>query len=222
MNVWMLDTDPITAARAHCDQHVKQAPFAYAQTLAFAWHALHNEMYTLMEGDSDVITPTPWFARVDNSAPYTKSNERPRALFPGESPWVYWTLFGQRVPARRCDYPSPQEFWVEELGGNYRWLWQLAMEVTAEYQHRFGKRHPAAPSIWTLEVVPFALEVTLDTWTEPPLDLPEHLKVRDGEFYDAVASNRRFYNTHQHQFAWTRREPPEWLTHEETPASEET
>lgn len=222
MNVWMLDHDPVTAARSHSDQHVKSALFTYAQTLAFAWHSLHNEMYALMEGNDDVTPPTPWFKCVHVAAPYTSSKDRPRSLFPGESPWTYWTLFGQRVPSRRMDAPNASELWVEQSGGNYRWLWQCASELVAEYRWRFGTKHPASPAVWTLEMVPPVLDTTLDSWAETPVDtIPQHLRVVVDGFYDVVATNKRFYNTHQHQLTWTRRKPPAWLTQEAEPTQDE-
>jgi len=217
----MLDLDPAAAAHAHSDQHAKSSLFAYAQTLAYAWHSLHNEQYAPWE-DEETLAPTPWFTREPvHCDPYSKSAERPRAKFPGESPWSRVLLFGQQVPARRCDAANPSELWVEQTGGNYTWLWRCAAELATEYHCRFGRRHPAEPAIWTLEVVPFALRDSLEDWSETPVDtLPNHLRVVADGYYDTVATNRRFYNTHQQSFSWTDAKTPVWLAYEEAPTPE--
>lgn len=213
----MLDYDPAVSARAHSDEHVKQCPFRYAQVLAAAWHDLHNSARQEL---NDLIVDTPWFQYVaPDPRPYTDSSARPRSAFPGESPYSWWSLFGQRVPSPRLTLPHPADKWAMELGGNYSWLWRLSMELVTEYRERFGARHPAAPAIWTMELVPFSLAETMEDWTEPPLFMPESCKVRVEGFYDAVASCRRFYNTHD--MTWTGRDAPDWFAKEELPAPEE-
>jgi hypothetical protein len=203
----MLDHDPVAAARAHCDAHLRNGLYAYAQVLAYAWHSLHNEGYAELADD---MVPTPWFTH-HHSVPYTNSADRPRTMFPGESPFSWWLLFGQRVPSPPFTLPNDAMTWCEALGGNYRWLWQTAMEMVREHQHRFGKPHPARWAIWTLEVIPFALEETVDQWQETPVStVPNHLRIQVEGFYDVVATNRRFYNSRIAPAAWTKRHPPKW------------
>ena len=212
MNIWMLDHDPVKAARAHSDHHLRLGLAAYTQALAYAWHTLHNAAYQELRDDRapDV---TPWFAQ--HFHPVDAPRPRP-SPFPGESPLQWWLLFGQRVPRYPFELPNSAQEWAAYTGGNYRWLWSVTMELGAEYQYRWpGGRHPATPACWTLEAVPYSLRETLEQWTETPLDtMPLHLRVAVGTYYDTVASNRRYYNTKLKPEAWTRRRPPSWHTEE--------
>jgi hypothetical protein len=206
----MLDHDPGETARALSDRHLQEGLYAYAQTLAFAWHDLHNDAYAPMV---DLITATPWMSWVvlaDGPALDARS------LFPGEDPKTHWRLFGQRIPSRRHGLPDANDEWVIRAGGNYRWLWRLSLEMCVEYKRRFGSLHVATASIWTMEVLPFCLGATEDQWSEPPV-LHRLLQVTEG-FVDAVASNRRFYNVYHDQLGWTVRKPPTWLQPEQIAA----
>lgn len=210
MNIWMLDHDPAKAAHAHSDVHLRSAIVHNTVALGYAWHSLHNSAYQELR---EPMPETPWFHHHHTMAGEPRPRTNP---FVGESPLSWWLLFGQRVPSYPYELPNSAQCWAEKLGGNYRWLWSLTMELTIEFHYRWkGLRHPAAPSVWTLEVVPYALRETLDQWSETPLDtMPHHLRVRVGDFYDTVASNRRYYNVKLKPDAWTRRKPPSWHTEE--------
>lgn len=215
MNIWMLDYDPVVAARWHCDEHVKQSVFTNTQALAYAWHDRHNAMYSPM--DEPPPQASDWLryvvATVQSPDPGSKPLPPRRPMFPGESLGSWWELCGQRIANRRFDLPHASEVWAAELGGNYIWLWKLTMELTAEYHRRFGRRHPAAHCVWTLELMPPSLRDTAEEWAETKLDLPwAALKVVDG-FYDSVESNRRYYKLMKEP-TWTASEPPPWYKKE--------
>ncbi len=206
-NIWALDLHPETAARYHSDSHLKASLYMYAQMLAYAWHDRHNAVYMALPDNPADDPVTPWLRIV-----HVERVALRRAAFPGEQPFSWWTLLGQRIPSRAN---SPWGEWVSAKGGNYRWLWRLAMELTVECFLRFGRLHPASAAVWTLELVPFSLEDDpADDWSEPPLGIPYHLRVTADGYYDGVASNRRFYGVHHDTLTWTGREPPPWLQEE--------
>jgi len=215
MNLWMLDHDPVKAAEYLCDKHVKAMPFVMAALLASAWHSLDSQWSAPLDGP---MTPTPWIGWFVHGPSTAESrNGQPfvprKAMFPGESGDVEWSLFKQRVPAPLKYQHQPEEDWVIQTGGNYNWLWQHAAATTDQHQRRFGARHPAAPAIWTLEVMPWSLCASAADWSETPLGIPHHMRVAEDGFYDTVASNRRWYNIMIPPGSWTG-PAPEWHVQE--------
>ena len=210
----MLDHDPALAARMHCDRHVINGAVHAARVLSSAWHWLANGAYQPLEQ----AQPTPWLQlHVDPASGGTPDGQPPqvrRAAAPGESPFSWWLLHGQRIyQPVLADEDRADSDWASQTGGNYDWLWRLGMALTDEYQYRFGKRHPTAPVLWALEPVPAPLADTLGQWNEAPLPpMSEELKVVVKGYYDTVPSVRAYYTAlAPEQAAWTRRPVPGWL-----------
>ncbi len=210
VNIFMLDHDPVRAAQWHADRHVVKMILETAQLLSTAWHVTANAEYLPMPDDPADDPRTPWLRKV--LLPFIHDPlAKPQNIL-GEVSKSHWELFGQRIyqPTHRN---HPCGVWTAEMGGNYLWLWRLGIALLDEYRHRFAKVHASAPVIWTLEAVPPPLLDSVDTWSEVPPAMPEHLKVVDASgCYDSVESYRRYYalaKTHLHR--WTKRDAPPWI-----------
>lgn len=201
MNVFMTDFDPAQAARWHTDRHVWTMVMASAQILSTAWHNLDNDWHKPMEPEP---APTPWLVPV--SVGFEARTD------PHEMLGSHWMLHGQRIYARSL-YNHPAVLWAQACRGNYDWLWRLAIALTQEYKHRFGRYHRATKPIWTLEAAPPSLAGTSGDFSEVPPCMPEHFRQVDSAgFYDTVASYRHYLNTASRPLhAWTNRELPPWL-----------
>ena len=211
----MLDADPVASAQAACDSHILSLPPRYGQLLSAAWHEHANASYWPLPDDEADDLVTPWLAQHVRPA---SAPAAPTTLgvphFETESKDIYWKLFGQRIFGHRWHGYTPEQVdsWAWQTGGNYRWLWQLAMAMCHEYKHRTGHRHPWVSVLWTLELMPWALEDTAEDFMEPPLhSVPHDLRVESGGFYDCIPSLQAWYQEiivpEQH---WTKRQPPLW------------
>lgn len=211
VNIFMLDHDPVKAARWHADRHVVKMILETAQLLSTVWHQVANEEWQPLAADpaDDPAEPsTPWIRRVV-APPRLVVNPEPVAV--GEMPGTHWELFGQRIYAP-THVNHPCAVWARETGGNYSWLWRLGIALCEEYRHRYKRHHNTSPVLWTLEPVPPPLLESLDTWTEVPPAMPEEVKVVEDGFYNTVASYRAYYAQHKVALhSWTRREAPPWL-----------
>lgn len=209
MNVLMLDLDPAQAAMAHCDKHVAPMVVDLARLLSSVWHYLDNDEYKPLDELPDYST-TPWLQR--HVAPARSGADLAHEeTVVGEWRGSWWLLHGQRVYNKVPDDHHPCFVWARQLGGNYRWTWELAANLLAEHQHRFGRPHPSSPVIWTLEALPPSLLETADEWTEAVPLVPEYAKVIVDGYYDTVASYRRHYANGLPGPTWTRRPEPSWL-----------
>ena len=132
------------------------------------------------------------------------------AVHTGDRP--FWRLHGHRIYSRTHEN-HPSALWAQQLGGNYKWLWRLALALTDEYEYRYGRKHKSLPVIWALEPVPPSLLPTVAQWSEAPPAMDDAYKVEVKGYYDTVASYRRYYNEGKralHQ--WTKRPKPAWIT----------
>ena len=210
MNILMLDLNPEMAARYHCDKHLAPMIIDLARLLSSAWHYLDNDEYKPLEELPETEATTPWLrkhVRLARSGPELHH----QANVVGEWSGAWWLLHGQRVYNKVPEDDHPCFVWVRQLGGNYRWAWELAANLTKEYTHRFGRVHPTTPVIWTLEAIPPSLLPTEDQWTEAVPVVSEGSKVIVDGYYDTVASYRRHYAIHVTEPTWTKRPEPDWL-----------
>lgn len=217
--VLMLDADPTASAQAACDAHLAAYPVKYAQLLSAAWHRLANAACWPLPDDEADDVETPWFTWYVRPASTPAAPTTLGVLpYDSESKDSYWMLFGQRVfggPYTPLVSDPAVDGWAWQTGGNYRWLWQLAMAMCHEYTYRHGKRHPWAHVLWTLELVPWALEDTAEEFIEPPLTavVPECLRVVSGGYYDCIPSLKAWYHERiASEQTWSKRSPPAWLT----------
>jgi hypothetical protein len=212
MNVFMLDHDPLLAAKYHCDKHVVKMVVETAQMLSTAWHELDNGNYQPLPSNPKDDRLTPWIRL--HCLPSSTGREQPpvsrKADAPGEQVSAWWMLHGQRVYARTHSQ-HPSALWVQSLGGNYAWAWRLGMGLANEYRRRFGRTHATEAVLWALEPVPYTLLDTAGEWSEAPPVMPEECKVQVKGYYDSVASYRNYYLTAKADLLhWTGQSPPPW------------
>lgn len=213
--VLMLDADPKVCARSACDAHLLLMPPRYGQLLSAAWHEQANAAFWPLPDDEADDLITPWLKHhvLPASTPATPTT-LPVAHFEGESKAAHWTLFGQRIFGHRWAAYDPVQVddWAWQTGGNYAWLWQLAMHMCHEYTYRTGKRHQWASVLWALELTPWALGETAGDFSEPLLhSVPQELRVVTKGFYDCIPSLRAWYQARiVPEQNWTKRQPPLW------------
>jgi hypothetical protein len=190
-----LDHDPTRSALYTIDRDVAAGILTAAHHMSAAWASLCPDLYQVDWRWVAAKEPTP----------------------PGELEQLRAEVLGQRVLVERMPVTQPQHraaAWAAELGGNYRWLWQNAMELLGIWRHWSGAPHPMTPTIYTLEVLPPVLLETSCDRTEPPLTMQAEYIVTtpDGNYQEAVDSWRKLYvKRRQHALAWSGRPVPPWL-----------
>lgn len=183
MNIFILDKNPILAARDHCDKHVVKMILESGQMLAAA-HWLG------------------WARMLD--APKLK----PREL----QGWLYDNVPRHLQPAWKMTHVNhPCTQWAARCWGNYMWLSQHGLELCREYTERYGREHKSHDvHRWLTRVVPptFETTTTIATDTTPfAIAMPEDCKVAG----DAVQSYRNYYTRNKAYMAkWAHGDKPNW------------
>ena len=113
MNIFVVDNDPVTAAKQLCDKHVVKMILESAQMLCTAhWiNKYVGDIPRKLESDE-------W-----NKVKEQKQNE------PRDFPYL---------PTM---HNHPCSIWVRESLDNYEWLYCLALALDEEYGVRYGKSH---------------------------------------------------------------------------------
>lgn len=197
MNVFVLSTDPATAAREHCDKHVVKMILEYAQLLSAA--------HRLCDGRQQVIE-------------FPDGKKQRVYLFEGEVPTVVavpkpsgGTRYKVLIENPRCYALShaqhPCAKWARLTTANYTWLSSLLIELLAEYERRYHKRHTTSRLVQFLSVPP--KNVLPGPLTTFPQAMPDEYKHED-----TVEAYRRLYAGAKVRFArWTQpAEVPSWFT----------
>ena len=121
MNIFVLDKNPVLAAKYNCDKHCVKMILEAGQMLCVAhWiGALRSVNKEL--GD---------FKRVREAKWYAEENADPSLIPP-------WTLTHTRHPCT---------IWTSENTGNYMWHVQLMRSLLDEYTLRYEKTHKSVPN----------------------------------------------------------------------------
>lgn len=208
----MLDHDPAQSAVWQPDSYVRTACFSFAALLSYAWHQLDNAHFQPLPADPADDPETPWLRWEVRPARTTASPLAVKQMVvPGESASSWWTLYGQRILSVLCGQEHAHCDWVTASGGNYLWAWRAAMDLSREYNYRFGTLPRISSVIWTLEAVPYSLRDTVADWSEPPPVMAEHLKVVVDGYYDTVQSCRKAIALTRHTHSWALRDVPPWI-----------
>ena len=112
MNIFVLNENPIVAARQHCDKHVVKMILESAQMLSTA--------HRILDGDEE---------RVPSVSGKTMS--RYWRLNDYREPILY----------RAVHMKHPCTIWSMESSANYKWHYQLFEELCDEFTYRYGKVH---------------------------------------------------------------------------------
>ena len=95
--------------------------------------------------------------------------------------------------------------WVRESVSNYRWTYELFVELCKEYEYRYGKIHKTFSNMGhLLKEVP--INIIEIGFTKPALAMPDEFKCSD-----PILSYRQYYiGAKQHLAKWKNRETPTW------------
>jgi hypothetical protein len=197
INIFVLDTDPKTAAQAHCNSHVLKMILEYGQLLSSAHRVLDGTVQEFQYAVNDKVK-TKKFIVLDGET---------AAL-------VLETIDGKEkykiaVQNKLC-YSSthanhPCAVWTRVSNKNYLWLFELFKSCLTEYTIRYGRIHAAAAMVPFLSKVP--KNITVGEQTPFAVAMPEQYRVND-----AVLSYQNYYVHDKIRFAkWTNRAAPEWF-----------
>ena len=182
MNIFVLDKDPVKAAKYHCDKHVVKMILESGQMLCTA-HWIHN----LNQTDKQFSD----FKRVKEAKEFILENIDSKYIPP-------WKMTHAKHPC---------SIWTAETQENYQWHLNLMKHLLKEYTKRYKKNHKAESVwVWLNENYPLA-----SSWsslkTEHPQCMPDECKV----FGDPVAAYRKYYHEHKSYMAkWKWGPLPDW------------
>ena len=111
MNIFYLDSNPVTAAQMHNDKHVVKMIIEYAQLMSTAHRVLDGELYYGLTKNGRKIKR--W-----------KLNSN---------------MEGILYKASHINHPSA--IWARSSNNNYNWLYCLFTALCDEYTHRYGRVH---------------------------------------------------------------------------------
>jgi len=181
VNLFVVSTDPIRAARDHCDQHVVKMPLETAQMLvsAFYW----------------------WFGLTSHA----DLRERPELVSAIFEDFPRRTPAGESWPYGLSHVNHPCTIWVRECDKNFHWAATLGRELCAEYSRRYHQIHACASIIEWCASMPTPAPPA-EKRTPFAQALPEHLRHRN-----PVTAYRNYYREFKSAFAtWKFSKPPKW------------
>ena len=183
MNRFILDKDPITAAKYHCDKHVVKMILEECQMLSSAHRVLDGKQVIEKNYVKGSMPP-----RFRNVTRWKLNDDRDHMLY----------------KATHVNHPCTQ--WSMQTNNNYNWSVCLLDALLKEYTHRYGKAHKCGALFSTLSRPPMNIPVG-------PLTLFPQAMPDDCKHDNPVYGYRNYYINHKARFAkWTNRSVPEWFT----------
>ena len=185
MNIFVLNENPILAARDQCDRHVVKMIIESGSMLCAAhWLGWQRMLKPDMSSFSRKEYRTWLHDQVD-----------PRL----------------RPPWKMTHAAHPCTQWAQRSWGNYMWLSLHGMELCREYTRRYGRVHKSEEiHRWLNRVIPPTFEGTTDTpngITPFAVAMPDVYKVPG----DPVSSYRAYYLGDKSRFAkWKTGNQPSW------------
>ena len=182
MNIFALDDNPKIAAQYHNNAHCIKMILECSQLLCTAHRVLDGK---------EVIEKT---ASGRNIKRWKLEDERDVKLY------------------KSTHISHPSAIWCRQSDSNYRYLYDLLVELCKEYTFRYGRIHKCESSglVSFLETPPKNIPIGAFVQVTPAM--PEEYKIQN----DSVASYRNYYNkSKQHLASWVgkvnSRPIPEWF-----------
>lgn len=210
MNIFILDTDPIVAARSHNDKHTVKMIVESAQMLCTAHRRLDGtpmsvyfpRRFKVLDAEGNLRFRT------------VKLKEREILTLPGdEFRNIHGhTIFRDSVYYRDTHHNHPCSIWCRETEANYRWLHDLTVALCDEYYHRYGKakgkEHKVrASGLLDLLATP-PRNIPQLPLTPFPQAMPDQYKVPG----DPVRAYKNYYLGEKTGFmSYTNRKAPDWV-----------
>jgi hypothetical protein len=185
MNIFVLNENPILAARDHCDKHVVKMILEAGQMLCTAHWAGWQRMLKAPE-DLNRRDLQAWLHK-----------HVPVDLQP---PWKM----------THVGHPCTQ--WTQRVWGNYMWHSRLGLALCDEYTERYGKVHKSHEvHRWLNRHIPPTFEATVENpvgITPFAVCMPDECKVSG----DPVESYRQYYRVSKRRMArWKNSVQPTWM-----------
>lgn len=185
MNIFVLNHDPVLAAKDYCDKHVVKQILEVGQMLCAAHWIGWQKMVKVNTG--------------------LKRKEFMEKLSSEIDPRL-------RPPWKLTHAAHPCTQWAQRTWGNYMWLSRHGLALCDEYTERYGKIHKAHEiHRWLNRHIPPTFEGVIDNpvgITPYAICMPDDVKVPG----DAVASYRNYYIVHKAKMArWAHSEKPVWF-----------
>lgn len=183
MNIFVLDHDPVEAARLQCNKHVGgKMQTESAQMLSTAHRMLDG---FITEGLS-------------------KSGKRTvkKYIHPDE--------YLEKLLYKAVHFNHPCTKWTMETTSNYDWHYKHWIALCEEYEYRYGKTHLSLTKLKDILANP-PKNIKKGPLTQFPLAMQSNPECMFKD--DPVKSYRAFYQTKQKRFKmeWKFREVPEWF-----------
>ena len=180
MNIFYLNPDPKICAEEHISKHVVKMIIEYCQLLSTAHRVIDGTHFT----DKTV--------NGRNIARYRLEDEREKILY----------------KATHLNHPSAM--WCRMTDSNYKWLYQLTVELCKEYTYRYGKTHKCEELLEALSFIPN--NIPNGDFTPPTPAMPDDVKIPN----DSMASYHNYYINNKKSFAsWqgrvNSRNVPNWF-----------
>jgi hypothetical protein len=197
MNIFVLDRDPIQAAKDQCDKHLVKMILEYGQMLSTAHRLLDGELVTGFDHQQRVKPKKFWL--FDGETPEVQEFIDP------EKGKIYKWVVPNAIMYQVAHAQHPCSVWARANQNNYRWLFDLFEATLTEYTRRYRKTHSAARLVPHL--FPRPKNIPWGNLTDFAQAMPEEYKHED-----AVEAYRRFYVGEKARFArWTDTPVPTWF-----------
>lgn len=185
MNIFVLDTDPMVAARYHCNKHVVKMILEAGQMLCTAH----------------------WMGHLAAQGRTLADFRRAKDAWA----WLREVVPASDLPLWKASHVNhPCSVWTRATLPNYRWHSELGLALCAEYTRRYGKVHKAqALHEWLAVHTPPAWGSLSRQQLPWPQCVPD-----DCQGFDAVQAYRDYYSRHKSHFAvWAPlASTPDWYT----------
>lgn len=212
MNIFYLDRNPKLAAQYHCDRHVVKMILESAQLLCTALRLKAGKPTT-------IPFPTGELKQVWLMPDETFDFEEVVHSIPTDIPGEFEKVTDYKLILSSGLYVQthvnhPCSVWVRENFFNFKYTYELMVELEAEWRFRYGhsKRHKSFRALLEAGVYNKAYEVfnpeTPWELTPPALAMPDYCKISS----DPVECYREYYRKEKvalHKY--TKRGVPAWF-----------
>jgi len=179
MNIFYLHENPQLCAQYHVDKHCVKMIVETCQLLSTAHRVLDGH---------EMIG-------------HTKTGRRAKR----------WTLpdSRERILYHATHVNHPSAIWARASRKNYKWLYNLLIELLREYTYRYEKIHKCSELAEHLRYVP--TNIPDKPFTEPTPAMPDQYKVPG----NSIKSYHNYYNGEKtRMFAWKKRHMPEFISND--------
>jgi hypothetical protein len=182
MNIFILSESPQEAAQLQCDKHINKMCVESAQMLSTAHRVLDGHK---------VKRPS-------------KSGKRLVDY------WIHPDSVLEDKLYKAVHVTHPCTIWTMISDSNYQWHYQHWVELSKEFEFRYGKPH-GSYELLNDDLNKFPNNIKIGGLSRFPLAMKSNPECMFED--DPVKSYRLFYQTKQERFSmrWTKRQVPEWF-----------